>query len=117
MSYKTELVGALDNALTLLLDREHWCQHAMAKNTRGRIVEARSRDACSFCLVGAIIHYTTDKHELPVWFWLDYKIRQRSEFLGAISFNDDEDTTHEMVIDMLRQLHTDAEQIPDHFCP
>ena len=32
-----------------------WCQETLAKDAKGRIVSERSRDACQWCSVGAIL--------------------------------------------------------------
>jgi len=38
-----------------------WCQNALAKNERGSSVHVMAKDACSWCMMGAIIRSTIDK--------------------------------------------------------
>ena len=52
--HTSEAIAALKNARLLIHDRESWCQGEAALNLEGRRRHPMDRDACKWCLTGAL---------------------------------------------------------------
>jgi len=92
----------------LLTDPDHWCQGKMSQNKLGHYANHSSREATSWCMVGAMCKVmginTYIKHEyIELRDFIEIHlpgeaciVKKRIE-----AWNDDEDRTHQDVLDFL----------------
>lgn len=93
-----EIKNTLQKMRKVLEKPEAWCKRAPALNYLDNVVDPQSPLACRFCLDGAL-RRVTRVHEIraDVRIYLDRQLNGR----GFISFNDDDYTTHEDVLNFL----------------
>lgn len=104
----------LERAKALIEDEAHWTKGTYARAADGKSMEYCNPDACSFCAEGAIRHVAfTDKTDSIVdsKYWeaegflddeAERMLRERGHMSGscAITFNDRDDTTHALVLEL-----------------
>lgn len=99
-----ETIEVLRGVRELLADPARWTQHNSAKNQDGCGVSPSDPSACSFCLLAAILRQTNHPGAQNAYFRAQDEIRATVKPLGfgsVMFFNDDADTTHEMVLAVL----------------
>ena len=82
----------------VLAKKENWTKNYQARNIHGDVVSIYSKDAISYCLVGAL--YICDFYDTVGKLLSLVKARG---FWTISGFNDDPDTTHEDVLSVLRE--------------
>lgn len=82
----------------LLEDPKRWTKGMSARDKDGILRGAHDDDAVCWCLYGAMYKCGVQGDE---WDLVEAVIRREYEYPGIPSFNDDERTTHEMVLRVL----------------
>lgn len=84
----------------LLSVPERWTKRAAARGKSGRLVYAAGRAAVCWCLIGGMVRtetYTAAMEEIR------RRVGRRGEIYGVTDFNDDDDTTHADIVELLRE--------------
>ena len=120
----TSPLDIIEETLEILSEPDSWVQDYIAKDDSGTLVEYYDRKACQFCLTGAISRavYNLMPPEKKVSYILSPSVVSEpampivrkvvKDAIGKvtgvtdnhllISFNDDDDTTHDKVIEVLK---------------
>lgn len=104
----------------LLADPNHWMKYYLAKDEHDRPVYAYTPGATKWCLAGAIqratfyggapnvhLYYETLDYLNP---YLPLCHSKKIGFSGVVDFNDDPETTHQMVLDLLDKALKELEE-------
>jgi hypothetical protein len=87
----------------LLSDPARWTKGVYARDANNRFVTANDTAACKWCVAGAIIKcygYEEENRKLNI---LDGVLKKHGSEYNAISFNDATATTHEEIINLLKE--------------
>ena len=97
------------NVYKLLKKQERWTRGTFARNNQGAPVDEYSRDACSWCMTGAIRKSLAWLATGPISIKVRKMYPGRSDpQLGEIAaFNDHGDTTHEDVLKVIESVIKD----------
>jgi hypothetical protein len=95
-----------------------WCQGYFALNKEGREVDARSRSACKWCLIGAICKTTPDIRFLHIKNIVENELdkdicsRARSQHQNSIEgWNDKPGRTQKQVLNLIDRVLKKLEKI------
>lgn len=92
----------LRGARELLAKPERWTKGACARNADGYSTIATGNDGCSFCVVGALMQVGGDSFlSSPAAIIALELMHKLSGSLSAGDFNDDPNTTHADILDLL----------------
>lgn len=99
----------LEEVKALITPPKAWIKGSYAMNDEGSVVGSTSPDATCYCLAGAVRMVTNyEPGTRKVLMYLHTVIN------GSIEvFNDDESTTHQMVLDVVSKAITAAKQDED----
>jgi hypothetical protein len=75
-----------------------WCRGAYARDGNGRVVIARSEDACQWCVGGAILA------TFGVCYWVDLPNDFRDQVSPPFDWNDAPGRTQELAAAKLREI-------------
>jgi hypothetical protein len=90
----------------LLADEKAWTRWAFARDAEGNAVSPESRDACRFCLLGAIRRCYAGDHD-GMWAAMD-RLRQvipAGDAHEISEFNDLPGTTHAAVLAVVQEAN------------
>ena len=94
----------LIKARTLISHKDNWIQQQYAEDKNGLVRAPRDPRACKFCAIGAIYAVIDDeiKKQNAIKALAQFADRWTSEYEDKIvvAFNDDEETTHEEVLEV-----------------
>lgn len=93
----------------LFQDPSRHTKHAFARDSKGIAVSDLSDEACSWCLWGAAFKiYRTQKNDPrrydEIIRLLDNTISNRTPFKGFIAWQDDPNTTPQMVYELCKEM-------------
>jgi hypothetical protein len=102
-----------DKLLTLFADAKHWCREAEARDEAGEPVRFSDATAAAWDLVGGLCHLfgwqracrlfvQLGRHLLGLTPTVDSNDEAMACMSALIDFNDDESTTHELLLARLR---------------
>lgn len=91
-------------AYELIADKDKWAKHTFAIDKEGCSVRPESPDACKWCMYGAVMNLNRVLNYNKVVSKLMVSIGRLygNKWHSPSSFNDDESTTHEMVVTVLK---------------
>lgn len=99
------LVDRLKKVRELLEKPERWCQKDSAVDADGNFVNARSRKAVAFCLMGAAIHVSESMHVTGA---LSDALPEN--VYGLTYYNDQPERTHADILRVVDQAIANAER-------
>lgn len=94
----------LVEAKALISDEKHWTKGWFAVDAEGVNVSSYSKDACGFCMVGALTrsqrYLFGERSEEAVFVQANNLLKECSNAYTVASFNDSPETTHAMVMEV-----------------
>lgn len=92
----------LEEVLDILSDSDRWCKGSLALNSSGQRTNTARGNAVSYCLMGAV-YRAMDEHRITVSSRLFKTLTDLSGYDNYVVFNDNEKTTHEDVILLVKK--------------
>jgi hypothetical protein len=98
-------------AYEVLSDSSKWTQRYFAQDTKGRLVDWDDKDACKWCLIGALRKTYPNFGCEPAYYSIcarvmdeirKHKSSDGNEFHSMAQFNDHIETTYEKVVKILK---------------
>ena len=86
----------------LLSDPKRWTKHANARDSNGQDCNLRSPEAVCWCITGAMSKVRNESYE-AMYHKVMKAIIKLFDGNGIVAFNDDPNTTHEMVMQVLEE--------------
>jgi hypothetical protein len=90
----------LQAAKAKIADRKNWIKDGFSKNASGIIVPSTDKNACKFCVVGALNAVVGNLDSNSLAHELLQEAAQRQGYLGPMAFNDHDRTSHPMVLNL-----------------